>query len=398
MIYRFGPCDLDPSRHLLLRDGAAVHVEPQVFQLLELLVSRRGDLVTRDEIVDAVWQGRIVSEAAISSRINAARAAVGDDGRRQGIIRTVTRRGLQLAVPVDCIETTHDVIPPAPPQREQRIRMTRSRDGAGIAWAASGDGPPLLRAGHWLSHLELDWDSPVWAPLLDRLGNGRRLIRYDQRGTGLSDRNAPAPTLDALTDDLESVAEAAGLDRFAIYAVSQSVPVAVNFTARWPERVSSLVLHAGFVRGSHIREAETGEDMTDTFLQLIRNGWGKPGSAFMTALASLFMPGATPAQMASMIEMQLASASAETAAKLRDAIGGFDVSDRLKSITCPTLICHGRDDAVQPFSEGQRLAKEIAGAEFIALDSPAHVLLPQDPAWTKMLDAVDRFLAETPGP
>lgn len=393
MMYRFGPCDLDTTRHTLTRDGEAVHVEPQVFQLLELLVSRQGELVTRDEIIEVVWQGRIVSEAAISSRINAARVAVGDDGRRQSVIRTVTRRGLQLVGSVEVLGDQGGSAPPTSgPERRQRIRMTRSRDGAGIAWAQSGDGPPLMRAGHWLSHLELDWDSPVWAPLLDRLGRGRTLIRYDQRGTGLSDRDAPAPTLEALADDMTAVADAAGLDRFAIYAVSQSAPVAVTFAARFPHRVSALILHAGFVAGD--RRRTNSPAMTDTHLQLIRNGWGKPDSAFMSALSSLFMPGATAEQTASMIDMQISSASAETAARLRAAIGDFDVADQLGAVQCPTLVCHGRDDAVQPFSEGQRLAQGISGAEFFPLDTSAHVLLPQDPAWVRMLGAVDLFLAE----
>ena len=396
MIYRFGPCELDLTRHRLLRDGEAIHVEPQVFQLIELLVSRTGDLVTRDEIIEVVWQGRIVSEAAISSRINAARAAVGDDGRRQALIRTVTRRGFQLAVPVEAEGITQPALPdPHLSERSQRIRMTRSRDGAGIAWAVSGDGPPLLRAGHWLSHLDLDWDSPVWAPLLDRLGRGRQLIRYDQRGTGLSDRDAGPPTLETLTDDMEAVANAAGIDRFVIYAVSQSVPVAVNFAVRHPERVRGMVLHAGFAVGDVLRDPDA-VHMTETFLHLIRNGWGKPGSAFMTALSSLFMPGATAEQTASMIEMQIASASAETAARLREAIGKFDVSHLLGQVRSPVLVSHGREDAVQPFSEGQRLAQGIPGAEFIALDTAAHVILPEHPAWAKMLTACDRFISELP--
>lgn len=397
MEYRFADCMLDLRRHRLTRAQKAVHVEPQVFALLELLARHADEIVTRDQIIAHVWQGRIVSEATVSARISAARAAVGDDGRRQAVIRTVNRVGLELAVPVDCVngdgEEAPDPVSFASGQDIPEIRMATSADGSGIAWQVSGDGPPLLRAGHWLSHLELDWKSPVWRPLIHRLGQGRRLIQYDQRGTGLSERDCGALTLETFVEDMAAVLEAAKVESAVIFAVSQSVPVALAFAARHPERVRALVLVSGFVQGSLLRDEARSESMTDTFLSLIESGWGQPDSAFMTAFSSLFMPEGTPAQTDSFIEMQLQSATPGRAVELRQAIGMFDVSGELDKVRCPVLVGHGHRDAVQPFDQGQKLARGVPSAQFFAFDSPNHIALPQDKGWQDMLSAADRFLS-----
>lgn len=404
MQYRFADCLLDTSRHALSRGGAEVHVEPQVFALLVLLVESGGDLVSRDAMVETVWQGRIVSEATIAARISAARAAVGDDGQRQAVIRTVTRRGLQLAVPVESGPAPAVAEAPGPARAggngdRQEVRLTTSADGTGIAWAKSGSGPPLLRAGHWMSHLELDWHSPVWQPLLERLGRGHTLYRYDPRGTGLSDRDCADFGQEAQVADLCAVADAAGLERFALYAVSQSVPYAVTFAARHPERVSALVLHAGLVQGSTVRERQSGqgENMTETFLSLIRSGWGRPESAFMQAFSTLFLPNGTRAQIDSFIEMQTRSATPEVAGAIRRAIGEVDVTDQLAQVRCPVLVCHARGDAVQPFEQGQLMARKLPDARFLALETGTHIIPPQDPAWDVMVSAAEAFLAEYGG-
>ena len=175
MRYAFADCLLDTERHEFRRDGALCHLEPQVFRLLELLLERAGEVVTRDEIIDIVWNGRIVSEATIAARISAARAAVGDTGQAQEVIRTVTRVGLQCVAEVSHEAPAGPVAAPAPDPLA--MRMTASADGSLIAWAEEGAGPPLIRAGHWLTNLDRDRTSPIWGPWLARLGRGRRLIR-----------------------------------------------------------------------------------------------------------------------------------------------------------------------------------------------------------------------------
>jgi len=394
MRYAFADCTLDLRNHVLRHGGAEVHVEPQVFDLIACLVRAEGRLVTYDDLIADVWQGRIVSDATVASRVSASRAAVGDDGRRQAVIRTVNRRGVQLVPEVRKIEDDRATATADGAPHRQVIRYAGSRDGTGIAWAETGEGPPLLRGGHWLGHLQHDWSSPVWRPLLDRLAHGRRLIRYDPRGSGLSDPTMNGATVEELADDMEAVADAAGLDRFPICAVSQSVPVALTLAARRPDRVSRLVLLNGLVRGSTARgEHET----TETIVGMIRSGWGVPGSAFMRAIATVFMPRSTPEEVDSLVEMQALSATPDVAADLRRTIADIDVSGCLDKVDCPTLVMHFSGDQVQSPEQSRQIARALTGAEFHIFDSPNHVLVPSDPVWGPCLDEIDRFLGESPG-
>ena len=418
MRYRIGPCEIDLAAHILRRDGAEVHVEPQVFALLACLARAGGDLVSYDALMEEVWGGRIVSDATVAARISAARAALGDDGKRQAILRTVPRRGVQLRAALVAQEPRDgdkspkappdapsdapsdaglgaDAAAPAPALSRQIIRYTTSRDGTGIAWAECGAGPPLLRGGHWMSHLEHDWTSPVWRPLLDHLSNGRRLIRYDPRGTGLSDRSLNGAGVRQLVDDLEAVADAAGLDRFPIYATSQSVPVALAFAARHPDRVSRMVLLNGLVRGSTARGDATA---TETMVGMSRSGWALPGSPFMRAVATVFMPLSTPEEVDSLVEMQAASAAPDIAAAIRRMIGEIDVSDVLSKVVCPALVMHFDGDQVQAPAQSKLMARRLQDAQFQSFASPNHVLVPSDPVWPACLAAIDAFLdRETEG-
>lgn len=388
MTIRFGLCEIDPQRHVFRRDGAEVALEPQVFDLLALFAGNPGALIDRDRIIAEVWGGRIVSDAAISSRINAVRRAIGDDGKRQEVLQTVPRRGFRFIAPVD------GGVPASPaPQTEQTIRMTASADGTHLAFASCGSGPPLLRAGHFLTHLERDWDSPVWRPMLDRLSARHRLVRYDQRGTGLSDPAPASLSLDAMVDDLLAVADAAGLDRAPVFAASQGVPVAIAFAAAHPERVSRLVLYGGFARGKLAQPSAEDRARANAMLTLLREGWGRDGSAFATAFATLYMPDADREHIAHMTAMQLASATAETAAALRTAIDMLDVTARLSSVLAPTLILHMREDAVQPAAQARVIASGIPGAQIRIFEGRNHVPVPGHPGWDEVMCATEAFLA-----
>lgn len=391
MRYTFFNCVLDTDRHLLFRDGEPVKTEPQVFDLLHLLVRHAGMLVTRDQIIDEIWNGRIVSESSISARTNAARTAVGDTGKQQAVIKTVTRRGLQLVAPV----ATDDEAISAPPSLHddrQRVRFAKSPDGSKIAYATSGSGPRIMRAGHFLTHLEMDWTSRIWRPYLDALGHDHTLIRYDQRATGLSDPSPANIDLDSHVADLEAVADAAGLDRFPLIALSQGVPIAIQFAAQHPERVSCLVLYGGYAEGRALRDGGQSSEAADAMMTLMREGWGKPQSAFMGAFTSLFCPGASQQQLADLVEMQLASASPENAGRIRMAIDRFSVLDQLENVRAPTLVIHSRNDSVHPLSEGQKLASSIPDAEFLVLESNNHILLPDEPAWSVWVSEALDFL------
>jgi DNA-binding winged helix-turn-helix (wHTH) protein len=392
MILKFRDFQLDSRQCILLRGGEPVSMEPQVFDLLALFVGRAGQLVHRDEMIAEVWGGRIVSEAAISSRIAAVRKAIGDDGRRQELLQTVQRRGFRFIAEVENVETA----PQGPDAgAEQQIRIAHSRDGTGIAYAVSGSGPPLMRAGHFLTHLELDWSSPIWRPMLDRLGQSFTLTRYDQRSTGLSDPNPPSLELDRLCDDLEAVADAVGLERFPIFAASQGVPVSIAFAVRNPHRVSGLVLYGGYAQGRSVRSSEEENRTAEAILTIIRNGWGQSGGAFARAFATTYMPDATKEQLDGMAEMQLRSATAENAAALRAAIDRFDITSLLRSVHAPTLVLHVSEDAVHPVSQGRLLAAEIPNARLHVMEGRNHVPVPHDPCWEEILSVTVRFLRET---
>lgn len=392
MIYQFANCSIDPERHAFLRNDTPVHVEPQVFELLLALVENQGRLVTKDELIEIVWRGLIVSDSTISARISAARKVVGDTGGEQSIIKTVHGLGFKLISEVITSATHKLAVPIAKDAAAQSIQYTQSSDGAKIAFGQSGTGPPLIRAAHWLSHLELDWHSPVWRPLLETLGSDHTLYCYDQRGTGLSSRNLEGADLNAFVEDLKSVADANKLQSFPIFAASQAVPVALQFAQKYPERVSGLVLYGGYVEGRALRKASEDDIDEATILGLIKAGWGKKDSPFVKAFASLFLPDATTDQMDSFVRMQTETISPVNAARLRQIIDRFSVKNILPEIAVPTLILHANSDAVQPIDQSRILASEIPSARYISLDSRNHVPLPQEECWGYMMREVQSFL------
>lgn len=394
MRYRFGQCELAPDTHELFVAGQARPIEPQVFDLLLHLVKARDRVVSPDELIEAVWKRRIVSDSAISARVSAARAAIGDDGQRQDWIRTISRRGFRFVGTVEeagAADATVAKPGGAPGADRQRVAFCRSADGTRIAYATSGDGVPLVKAGNWLTHLEHDWTSPVWRPMLDRLDASFRLVRYDQRGNGLSDWDVSDFSLERFVEDLEAVVDGAGLGRFPLYATSQGVPIAIGYAARHPDRVSRLILQGGYEKGRLVRMAESEREQGEAILTLIRHGWGKRGSPFIAAFASMFMPGGDREQIDSLADLQRRTTSPENAASIRAAIDRFDVSELLARIEAPTLVIHARDDGIQPLEQGRQIAAGIRNAEFLMLDSANHIVLPQESAWPVLFAALDRF-------
>jgi pimeloyl-ACP methyl ester carboxylesterase len=398
MKYRFDNCEIDLTSHELLVNGKARAVEPQVFDLLRHLIEHAGELVGHNDLIEAVWQGRIVSDSAVAARISAARAAIGDNGARQAMIKTVPRRGFRFIAEVDAVDNDTDAsataVAAAAAAEPQRVRFCTSRDGTKIAFATTGRGPPLVRAGHWLTHLEHDWQSPIWRPMLDELGRHFSVTRYDQRGNGLSDWEVEDFTLEKFVDDLEAVVDVAGLERFALYGTSQGAPISIAYAVRHPERVSRLVLHGGYVRGRLIRGSKPEREQGEALLTLIRHGWGQPGSAYINAFATMYVPGGTQAQLASLAELQRQTTNPENAANLRAAVDTFDVSDLLSKVTVPTLVIHAREDGVQPLEQGRKLAAGIKGAEFTLLESVNHAILSHEPAWAVLFDRIRGFLAD----
>lgn len=396
MRYSFANCLLDTESYQFLRDGAPVPLEPQVFDLLRCLAENAGHVVTKDQLVETIWDGRIVSDAAISARISAARAAVGDNGKAQAVIRTVVRRGVELVVPVEAAGAAPARPAPAPDPAtvgRQRIRYATSRDGTRIAWAVSGSGPPLLRAGHHVTHLERDWQSGIWRPEFDRLGARHSLVRYDIRGAGLSDPLATGSGLDAHVEDMSAVIEAAGLDRFAMIATLQSTAVAIRYIAETPGRVSRLVVQCGYVRGRARRETAYGDPEADPSIALLREGWGDPLNGFMRAWLSMFLPGATRDELTEFIELIGAASSAAHIAEQRRVVDGLDAQAWLGRVAVPTLVIHPRNCVAHPLAEGQLIARSIPGAELMVVESTNVACMPSEPAWEEQLSATLDFLA-----
>jgi pimeloyl-ACP methyl ester carboxylesterase len=279
------------------------------------------------------------------------------------------------------------------PVPEQEIRYCQADDGTSIAYAISGRGYPLVKAANWLSHLEFDHRSPVWRHWWRELASRYELVRYDTRGGGLSDWNPAAMQFDAWVEDLHKVVEVSGVQRFALIGMSQGVSVAVAYAAKYPERISHLILYGGFVRGQPKRGNQLDVERFNLIQHLIRVGWGDPQHAFRRVFGALFIPDGTNEQFEWFDELQRASMSSENAAKFAHEAHQVDLRPLLRAIEVPTLVLHANRDAAVPFAESQIIAAGIKGAKLKPLDSNNHILFEHEPAWPQFLQEVDAFIA-----
>ena len=219
MTYEFGPYTLDPERYELARGSEVVPTEPQVFALLEFLIKNHDRVVSKDEVIEAIWDGRIVSDATLSSRISAARQAVGDSGSRETVIQTVSRRGFQFIAQIDG-QTPSSLGEIEPETSSPQIRYCSTPDGIDLPYAISGQGPTLIKVANWLNHLEHDWTSPMWGPLFQTLSRDSSLLRYDSRGVGLANWEVGDIGFEDFVTDLETVIEANNQAKFALLGIS----------------------------------------------------------------------------------------------------------------------------------------------------------------------------------
>ena len=393
MQFRFENHILDSDRRELWRGSELVSLEPQVFDLLLYLIRNRDRVVSRDDLIASVWGGRIVSDSTLDSRINAARKAVGDSGDEQRLIRTVARKGVRFVCAVDEATKNETSLSPKPATTsQQEVHFCTAPDGVRIAYALAGNGPPLVKTANWLNHLEYDWESPVWSHLLHALAAEHRLIRYDERGNGLSDWNVNDISFEAFVRDLETVVEAAGLDRFSLLGVSQGCPVSIAYAVRNPGRVSHLVLYGGYARGWRRRGNPAEIERADAMLTLMRHGWGQENPAFRQIFTTRFIPSGTPEQMRWFNDLQRMTTSPDNAVRIRRANENIDVTDLLSQIRIPTLVLHCRNDASQPYEEGRILAAGIPGARFVTLEGHNHLILESDHCWARFLDEIRGFL------
>lgn len=409
MIYAFDDFELDTQLYELRRDGQPCALERQVFDVLAFLVQHHDRVVAKSELLDEIWGSRYVSEATLSSRLMAARKALGDDGRQQRYIKTIHGRGFRFTGRVQEPAAPATSSPPASTSRRdatvagtraadltatpQEIRLCTTSDGVRIAYATSGSGPPLVKSANWLSHLEFDWRSPVWRHWIDELSRDHTLVRYDERGCGLSDWIAHDFSIEAWVRDLESVVDTLGLERFPLLGISQGGPVAIAYAVRHPERVTHLVLYGTYARGRAVRAKTQDElDEHEALLILIRLWWGQDDPTFRQIFAQRFIPGGSDEQQRWFNDLCRVSASAENAARFRRAFGEINVTELLPRVPVPTLVLHAIDDQSVPIDEGRTLAAGIPGARFVPLESTNHILLEDEPAWPRFLEAIRSFL------
>ncbi len=275
----------------------------------------------------------------------------------------------------------------------QHVRFCKSFDGAEIAYAVSGSGPPVLLLPSWLSHLEYQWRSVAWRPWLEALSERYRLIRYDPRGCGLSDRNVDDLSFDAWVADAAAVADAVGEDSISLIGICQGGAIAVAYACRHASRVSRLVLYGTYARGRDRRGSIPLEpEKARVMLEMLRLGWGQEDSAFMRAFATQFQPEGGIEHLRSWCELQRRATSAENAVRMTEVMFDIDIRNLAAGIGCPTLVVHPDRDAVVPAEEGRLLARTIPGAQFLSLDSPNHFILPEEPAWTVLREALHAFL------
>lgn len=374
-------------------DGELVHVEPQVFDVLTHLVEHRHRVVAKTELLDAVWNHQFVTESALTTRIKQLRQAVGDNGRDQRIVQTVHGRGYRFVAPVDEIAGVERPVLPVPAELRQEIRFCHTADGTRLAYATIGSGPPFVRAAHWITHLDYDWQSPVWRHWLVGLAQRHTFVRYDERGCGMSDHDVADFSIDAWVQDLETVVDALGLERFPLLGMSQGGAVAVAYAARHPERVSKLVLFGAYAQG-RLARATSDEMRREAALQLemVRLGWGRDDPSFRRFFTSSFIPDAPPELWESFAELLRRTSSAENAARLLESWYQIDVTDEAARVQAPTLVMHATDEIRVPAEQSRKLAALIPGSRFVPLASRNHLLRADEPAWSEFLHQVDGFL------
>ena len=298
----------------------------------------------------------------------------------------------ELAQPV-ADQPTADTHRPGP-SYEQEIQFCLTRDGVQLAYSRMGNGPPLVKTGNWMTHLEFDFESPIWRHLYRELSRDHTLIRYDARGNGLSDRNVEDVSFESFVGDLEVVVDAAGLKRFALLGISQGCAVSIAYAVRHPERITHLILFGGYAVGWAKRARSAAEkEQAAAMLTLMRLGWGQENPAFRQLFTSQFIPGGTKAQADWFNELQRISTSPEDAVRNLIANGDTDVSALLAQVSVPTLVMHSRDDARVPFDLGRRLAAGIPGARFVPLPSVNHLILEDEPAFPRFLQEIRTFIS-----
>jgi pimeloyl-ACP methyl ester carboxylesterase/DNA-binding winged helix-turn-helix (wHTH) protein len=390
--YRFGPFHLDARERRLSRGDEVIPLRLKVFDTLLVLVENAGRLVTKQELVDAVWPETTVEENNLNHNVSVLRKALGERATSQHYIETVPRVGYRFAASVESILPQAGPSAPPPAKARQEIRYCTTSDGVRLAYATTGNGPPLVKASNWLTHLDFEWGSPIWRHWYTALSLHHRLVRYDERGNGMSQRDVPDVSFDTWVRDLETVVDAAGLDRFPLLGISRGGPIAIAYAVKHPERVTHLVLYGAFAAGRNHVGTPQELEARRALVSLVRLGWGLNNPAFCKVFTCRFIPEATPEHEQWLDELQRVSTSPENAARLMERDDDIDVRPLLSQVKTPTLVIHCDRDRAVPAENGRLLAAEIPGARYVSLPSANHLMLEEEPAWSLFLEELGLFL------
>ena len=381
MVYSFGDVRIDAARFEIARGGRALAVEPQVLELLILLLKHRDRVVTRDELLESVWRGRVVSDTTLSSRIKTARQLIGDDGARQDYIRTIHGRGFRFVGEV--AEQTSVPAAPAAPWERPATRYARSGD-VHVAYQLFGDGPArLVLAPGFVSHIDNYWDNAKFRDWLNGLGRLARVAMFDKRGTGLSDPVSALPPMDERMDDLRAVMDAAGFETAHVMGISEGGSLAALFAAHHPERCEGLIIYGGFAQFKHWHPDEAS---LQRLFDYVESDWGTGKSL------PLFAPtvGEDPDMIRWWGQFERLGATPGACIALMRMNSRIDISGVLPAIRVPTLVIHRTDDVLIDIEAGRQLAADIPGAQYAELPGVDHLFFVGNSE--RVIEVIGEFL------
>ena len=398
MQYSFDLYLLDVDERRLLRGNEEIRLRGKLFDTLRVLLENAGQLVRKDQLMQAVWPDSVVEENNVDHCISHLRKLL----HPAKYIETVPRHGYRFVGEVKVVGeakvakpgprlVTLEPVLLQPDVPEQEVQFFTTSDGVRIAYTIGGNGPPIVRLNSWLNHLDFEWKNAFRRNWLSKIMHHNTLLRDDQRGCGLSDWHVEDFSYERAVQDFEELIEETGLDRFAVVGGCQGGVIATAYATRHPERVTKLILHGAFANGWPApSEIEKGQ--LDALLTLIRHGWGRDNPAFRQMWSTMFRPDASPEEMDWLNELQRIGASPENAAQMLSRFPSFKLLDLLPAITCPTLVMHSSNDASVPVQEGRLIAARIRGARFVELDSRSHQVVPGDPGWELFVEEFSAFM------
>jgi len=377
----------------ILRDKEPIAIEPQTFDLIAYLALNPGRVISKSEITASVWSGRFISDSTISSQISVARSALGDDGKRQRVIKTVHGRGYRFELEVKSDDPKTNLAPSDHVDKSALdIRYCETKDGINLAYASLGSGFPLVRAASFLTHLQHDFESVLAGHWVRDLSREFQYIRYDERGNGLSDWEVEDLSFETMITDLETVVRELGLTKFSLLGSSQGASVSIAYAHRHPDKVSCLILYDGYASGFKHSTDQNYKEIRDSMLELTRASWGSSNPIIHSANTALFLPDANSEQRQDFSKLQRITTTPDNAYSILKTFANIDVRHLLADIKVPVLVLHRRDDAAVPFEAGRFLASSIPNARFFPLDGANHIVLEDEPEWPVVLEEITNFI------